>query len=161
MQETANGRPDNALPLIDLAAIQSRIGDHAAAAAAYRQALQREPGTPLTLNNLAYLLGRDPRTLDEGLELAERAYRQAPGNAAIADTAGWLHFKKGNVEKARTLIEAAVQAAPRNSQLRYHLAMVYLKQGKKEEARKELELALQNPAFDEAHEAREALKSLL
>jgi len=160
LQETAVGRPDSALPWIDLALIHSRTGDHAAAATAYRQAAQRDPGNVLVLNNLAYLLGQDTRTLDEALELAERAYRQAPGNAAVADTAGWLHFKKGNVEKARTLISAAVQAAPANPLLRYHLGMVYLKQGRKAEARKELELALRHPSFDEVQEAREALKSL-
>jgi tetratricopeptide (TPR) repeat protein len=160
LTDTANGRPDTAAPLVDLGVIQARTGDNAAAAASYRRALSRDPGNVVALNNLAYLLGRDAQTLDEGLELAERAYRQAPGNAAVADTAGWLHFQKGNLEKARTLIAAAVQIAPREPQLRYHLGMVYLKQGKKAEARKELELALQNPTFEEASAAREALKSL-
>jgi Flp pilus assembly protein TadD len=78
----------------------------------------------------------------------------------VADTLGWLHYQKGNLDRAEQLIAQAVGAAPNDPQIRYHLGAVYAKRGRKAEARRELEQALKTPTFPEAAEARKALETL-
>lgn len=54
------------------------------AEAEYRAALERLPGNPEVMNNLAWVLLARGRTLDEAQELAERAVARAPSDAAKA-----------------------------------------------------------------------------
>jgi tetratricopeptide (TPR) repeat protein len=160
LEEAARAHPAVALPLVDVAQIHERFGDTAAATDAYRAALRREPDNALALNNFAFFLSADPRQVDEALRLAERAYRQAPANPAVADTLGWLLYLKGDLDRAETLLEEALQRLPDNAQVRYHLGMVYARRGKTAEARHALEEALKSPGLAEAGEARRTLRSL-
>lgn len=50
----------------------------------YRAALERLPGNPEVMNNLAWVLLARGRSLDEAQELAERAVARAPSDAAKA-----------------------------------------------------------------------------
>jgi tetratricopeptide (TPR) repeat protein len=160
LEEAAAAHPRSAQPLVDLAVIHDASGDTTRAVAAYREALRLDARSPAVLNNLAYLLGQDPRHLDEALELAERAYRRAPKAPAIVDTFGWLLYQKGDIERAEKLLEQAVSGEPKNPRLRYHLGLAYAKQGKNADARRELEEALRTDAFPEADDARRVLDSL-
>jgi tetratricopeptide (TPR) repeat protein len=160
LEEAARAHPALALPFVDMAQIHERAGDTAAAAAAYRAALQREPDNTLALNNFAFFLSADPAQLDEALRLAEHAYRRAPASAAVADTLGWLLYRKGDLDRAAALLEEALQRLPGNPQVHYHLGMVYAGLGKTAEARRALEEALKAPGLAEAGEARRALRSL-
>ena len=114
----------------------------------------------IALNNLAYLLGKDPARLDEAVALAERAYGAAPRSPAVADTLGWLLYKNGALERAETLLTQATGGAPDNPEIRYHLGLVYAKRDKKAEARREIERALEAPNFAAADEARRVLDTL-
>jgi len=107
-----------------------------------------------------WLLGAAPGRLDEAIELAERAFRAAPGSPAVADTLGWLLYQKGTLDRAETLLTQAVKATPDQAEIHYHLGMVYLKQGKTADARRELERALKTPNFPSAEAVRRALDSL-
>lgn len=60
---------------------QNRLAE---AEAEYRAALERLPGNPEVMNNLAWVLLARGRTLDEAQELAERAVARAPSDAAKA-----------------------------------------------------------------------------
>ncbi|MBI2197370.1 MAG: tetratricopeptide repeat protein, partial [Candidatus Rokubacteria bacterium] len=160
LREAADSHPQEALPLVHLALLKDREGDKAAAVAAYRAALLRDDRNALALNNLADALGKDPKTRDEALGLAERAYQTAPRSAMIADTLGWILYQKGTLDRAEQLIAQAASALPGNPEIRYHLGAVYAKRGKKAEARRELEQALKSPSFPAAAEARKALDQL-
>ena len=72
------------------------------------------------LNNLAwaYQQVKDARAL----ETAERAYKLAPDNAAIADTLGWILVEQGNTKRGIEVLQKAVTAAPKIASYRYHLA---------------------------------------
>jgi len=126
----------------------------------YEEAVKYNPNSYVVLNNLAYLLGKDPARLDEAVALAERAYRAAPRSPAVADTLGWLLYQNGALERAETLLGQAAGGAPDNPEIRYHLGLVYAKRGKKEEARREIERALEAPNFAGADEARRTLESI-
>ncbi len=160
LEETATTHPRAAEPLVDLAQLEERAGDLPAAVAAYRRALTRVPENPMLMNNLAYLLVRDPAGHDEAVAIAERALALAPNNGAIADTLGWALYQKGELVRAESLLTSVAKAAPGAGEVRYHLGMVYAKQGKTEEARRELEAAVKAGNFKAVDEARRALESL-
>lgn len=160
LEGAARAHPDSLPVLLDLSGARERAGDTAGAQATYREVLKRAPDNPVALNNLAYLLSRNPATLDEALGLAERAHQRAPGHAAIADTLGWILYQRGSLERAETLLAQAAQAAPRSALIRYHLGMTYAKRGKAAEARAELEAALPGLSGDDAAQARQTLDAL-
>jgi predicted Zn-dependent protease len=140
--------------LLDRASIHERSGDFGAAQATYREMLQRSPENPIALNNLAYLLARDPKRLDEALDLAERAHQRLPRSPAVADTLGWILYQRGSLERAEILLAEAARALPGSPQVQYHLGLTYAKRGKQGEARAALEAALPALTGDEASEAR-------
>ena len=160
LEDAAATHPGSVLPLLDLGVVYEAAGDTTQAVSAYRRALARDARSALALNNLAYLLGQDPKSLDEALGLAERAYQRAPGLPAVADTLGWLLYQNGELARAEKLLAQAAGGIPRNARVRYHLGMAYAKLGKTAEARRELEEALRLEAFPEANEARKVLDSL-
>ncbi len=100
-----------------------RAGNWAGAVEAYDRILKVTDGrNPLVLNNMAYaqlMLGNLPAARD----YADRAMREAPDNASVLDTAGWVRFKSGkDIEEARRLLGRAAQLAPGNPAIRVHLA---------------------------------------
>src|SRR6185503_17312024 len=123
-----------------------------AAIAAYRRALERDAESPVILNDLAYQLAQDDQTLDEGLALAERAYRYAGASAPIADTLGFALYRKGDLARAETLVAQAVSLAPKRGEIRYHLGLIYVRQGRSADARIAFQQALQAGPFPSADE---------
>jgi predicted Zn-dependent protease len=112
------------------------------------------------MNNLAYLLAKDPATMAEAETLAERAYHKRPRSGAIADTLGWILFQQRSLERASRLLEQAASALPTQPQVHYHLGVVYAELGKRAEARQALEQALKGPRFVERSDAQKLLDSL-
>jgi tetratricopeptide (TPR) repeat protein len=160
LEAAAQVHPQSSRPWVDLANLQLRRGDRSAAIAAYRRALERDAESPALLNDLAYQLVQDDRTLEEGLALAEDAYRRAPTSAAIADTLGFALYRKGDLARAEKLLSQAVILAPRNGEIRYHLGLTYAKQRRSADARLALQEALQAGPFPSASDARRVLESL-
>jgi len=76
----------------------------------------------IALNNMAYaqlMLGNT----DAALDYSRRALKEAPNNASVVDTAGWVLFKSGkDPQEARRLLQRAAQLAPGNPAIRAHLA---------------------------------------
>lgn len=93
------------------------------AIAAYEHVMAVTDGrNALVLNNLAFAqdqVGNKQVALDYAL----RALKQAPGNASVMDTAGWLMIQTGG-DKARALqlLRTAAQKAPENATIAAHLA---------------------------------------
>src|SRR4030095_15783760 len=141
-QEAAAANPKSPLPLIDLAPILTQQGRVADAAEAYREALRRAPEDPGIMNNLAYMLARNPSGLAEAGSLSERAYQRAPLNVSIMDTRGWGLYQQGALEQAVPLLQAAARSSPGNAEIQYHLGAAYARAGKRAEARRALEQAL-------------------
>lgn len=102
----------------------------------YREILDVNPENYLALNNLAWALNEknDPSALG----YAEKAYKNAPKNADVLDTYGWLLFKKGETGRAIELLGEAVAVAPKAPEPRLHLAKALEKSGDKEAAKREL-----------------------
>lgn len=76
---------------------------------------------PLVLNNLAFAHDQVGNK-QVALGYAERALRQAPQNASVMDTVGWLLVQTGgNKARALQLLRAASAKAPENATIRQHL----------------------------------------
>ena len=73
--------------LVALGALRDRMGDREGAIALTRRALAIEPGRDAALGNLSLYLSRDAATLDEAVEVAERAVALRPWKAT-----GWVRL---------------------------------------------------------------------
>lgn len=133
-------------------------GNYPAAAEHFRKVLAASPDDTETLNNLAYILADRQEQLDEALKLAQRARERAPANLAIADTLGWVLYRKGLYSPAIQHLEAAASLKG-NAVPAYHLAMAYAKSGNRQKAQTALQTALKiNPNAAEAEEAKRLLE---
>jgi tetratricopeptide (TPR) repeat protein len=96
----------HASALVTLAALRDRAGDRAGAIALTRRALELEPGRHAALTNLALYLSRDPATLGEALDTADRAVELRPWKAD-----GWARLAE--VRAAAGDAEGAAEARAR------------------------------------------------
>ena len=127
----------------------------------YRAALDVDPGFAPAANNLAYLLADLNGDLNEALKLANIAKKANPDDPSIADTLGWVYYKRGLYPNAVSELSFAAEKLPENATVRYHLGMSHLKNGDKEKARQELEKALSlDSSFEGSAEATNALAGL-
>ncbi|MBK7405231.1 MAG: hypothetical protein IPJ41_11510 [Phycisphaerales bacterium] len=68
----------------------------------FAQALRLNPDHTWAANDLGYFLLERGERLDEAARLLERAYAAAPGEANIADSLGWLRYKRGQLTDETT-----------------------------------------------------------
>jgi tetratricopeptide (TPR) repeat protein len=129
---------------------------------AYRQALRVQPDNLIALNNLASLIAETGGSLEEALQLAQRAVAKAPKQDPVpTDTLGWIYLKKGMADTARQIFANLVKTHPDNAVFRYHFGATLLQQGDRAGARTELEAALQRqPSADIEKKTKELLAKL-
>ncbi|MCP4847786.1 MAG: tetratricopeptide repeat protein [Verrucomicrobiaceae bacterium] len=72
-------------------------------------------------NNLAWLLSRCAKKLDEGLKHANKAVELEPGNGAFLDTLAETHFQMGNRNQAVAISEKAVAILNDDAQVKRQL----------------------------------------
>jgi len=96
--------------------IADLAGDLAASEASYRQVLQLQPDMPLAKNNLAMILSRRGRDLDEAIELAQSACASMPGNLNLQDTLARVLSRAGRHEDALRTIDRTIQSDLQNLQ---------------------------------------------
>jgi len=113
----------------------------------YESALKVNPNVVAAKNNLAFLIAETGGNLDRALELAQSAKAGAPDDPNVADTLGWVLYKKGIASAAITYLEEAEAATPESSPSRpvvqYHLALAHEANGDTEQARAEVGKALE------------------
>ena len=126
--------PDNLRALMVSASLYERINEFAKAQAAYEKLLSIKPDFPPVLNNLAYLYAERLGELDKAYDLAQRARALQPGDAAIADTLGWILYKRGDYKQALALLQESAQNLPNNPEIQFHLGMANYMMGRTEEA---------------------------
>ena len=161
--------PNNSVVYLALAAQYESLGRLAEARENYESALRLDPDQPMAQNNLAWLLADaekpSPEDLDRALELAQAAKERLPRNPSVADTLGWVMYKKNLPAAAISLFQEAIQGYPEGGEMRalarYHLAQTYRQTGEPERAIAELEVALaESPDFPNRKDAESLLKDL-
>jgi tetratricopeptide (TPR) repeat protein len=144
-----------------LGVVRNSLGKIDEANKEYRRALELSPKNALAANNLASNLSDHGGNLDEALKFAQVAREAAPEDPNVADTLGWIYFRKGLFDTAYPLISDASKKLEKNAVIRYHHGMVLSKKGKAKEAAAELRAALALDAnFPGAAEAKKELGTL-
>jgi tetratricopeptide (TPR) repeat protein len=141
-----------------LAQVELMKGNRSAALDQFAKVVYADPDNAEALNNYAYLLAEHADRLDEALTHAQKAHARAPHDPEIADTLGWIYYRKGLYSSAVKHLERAAglkgSAVPK-----FHLAMAYVKAGDRERGRAAFEAARkQCPDIPEAEEARKLIQ---
>jgi tetratricopeptide (TPR) repeat protein len=127
----------------------------------YRKALDINPEFTAAANNLAYILAEKEKDLNKALELAQMARENAPEETSIADTLGWVYYKKGLYDSAIEEFAFCLEKQPEHPVMQYHMGLAQYGSGDKQKARQYLEKALElDPDFDGAEEAKRVLEKL-
>jgi tetratricopeptide (TPR) repeat protein len=162
-------QPDNAGISLELAQLCESAGRTAQAKEYYEDVLRIDQDQAAAKNNLAWLLANvdnpTPADLDRALQLAQDAKNALPNEPSVADTLGWIMYKKGISAAAIALFKEAIEGYPEGHPLRgtvrYHLAKAYDKNGERDRAVAELKRALDEVAqFNERADAEKLLKEL-
>lgn len=95
----------------------------------YEIILNLDPENVLMMNNLAYVLAAEGKELARARELAMKAVAAEPSNSGYLDTLGWVLFRLGEFEQARTTLEKAAALDQREIEILEHLSNVYQKLG--------------------------------
>ncbi|MEW8681935.1 MAG: tetratricopeptide repeat protein, partial [Candidatus Thiodiazotropha endolucinida] len=128
----------------------------------YEGVLKEHPKHLLASNNLAMLLLEDETDqggvkkalqLVEGFELSE--------NPIILDTLGWVHIKRGEIDKALPILQRAARKGSGIPDIDYHLGVAYYRQGRMDSAKRHINTALATEKpFEGIEEAKRLLNKL-
>jgi tetratricopeptide (TPR) repeat protein len=172
----ASGRYDEALARLEQAreknpkaiAIHMLIGTvhetrgrYAESQRAYEKALELDPRFVPAANNLAYLYSEHGGDREKALQLAQLAREQRPEDPSIADTLGWILYKRGVYDRALKLLTESAATLTDHPEVQYHLGMTHHRLGNAEAAKQSLERALQLAQnFRGADEAKKVLSEI-
>lgn len=96
------------------------------AASYFQKAIAQEPDFAEALNYLGYLWAEQGINLEQARELLSRALKLEPQNAAYLDSMGWIYFKLGDLERARSFVEQAIALSEKpDATLHDHLGDIY------------------------------------
>jgi tetratricopeptide (TPR) repeat protein len=131
------GKPDSPILSIQLANLEEIQERYAEAEHLYRQVLAKDSNNLVALNNLAWLLGRNPARAAEALALVNRALDRYGPRADLLDTRGVIYLTLGETGRALGDISAAVADTPSATRL-LQLARAQSAGGNRPEAQKAL-----------------------
>jgi tetratricopeptide (TPR) repeat protein len=96
----------------------------------FRQVLDLDPDSAMTLNYLGYMLADKGMRLPEALEMIRKAVKAEPMNGAYLDSLGWVYFKMGDTEQAEEYLRQAVDRDQTDPTVHDHLGDLYEKTGR-------------------------------
>jgi tetratricopeptide (TPR) repeat protein len=112
----------------------------------YELAIKYGPHLSSSKNNLAYIYAESGTQLDRALDLAQDAKAALPDSANVADTLGWVLYKRGIPSAAISYLKEAESHSQGDVSLsgpiRYHLAQAYEADGDPKHATQALERAI-------------------
>jgi Flp pilus assembly protein TadD len=159
--EAVRLNPRNVSTLMTVGMLHERSGDLAKAKDAYQRALDVNPRFAPAANNLAYLYSEHGGDQERAFQLAQTAREGLPTDPHIADTLGWILYKRGIHQRALSLLQESAAKLTDNAEVQYHLGMAAAKTGDRELARRALTQALASPATGPWKDAaRQALSTL-
>lgn len=156
-------KPDHLPTRLLYAITLERTGNLQEAADEYEAILKMSSRFAAAANNLAWLLADQlDGDLNRALDLARLAKEELPKESAVADTLGWVYYKRGAHRAALPLIEEAIELDKErgrtNPEIVYHLALVKNALGDEQGAKEAAEIALKG--MNPKHPEYEAVKKL-
>ena len=153
--------PKDTRALMLSALIYEKMNDFSKARDTYEKLLSANPDFAPALNNLAYMCAERFNEVDKAYDLAQKARALRPGEAAIADTLGWILYKRGDYQQSLTLLQESARNLPNHPEILFHLGMVNAMMGRMDEARTAFRQALSVPDdFPDKEEAQRRLAML-
>ena len=145
-------------PNMLIATLYDRRQDYTKANEYYEKVLEINSTFSPAANNLAWNIAQNGGNLDVALRWAEKAREYDQHNPGVADTLGWVMYKRGIFDKAIGLLKESSEGfGNKNPQVIYHLGMAYYQSGQRSQARVTLTRALASGKFDGSDEAQKIL----
>jgi len=160
LREVLAADPDNFDANLQLATMYEIRHENAEAMRLYKKVLALQPNYSRAANNLAWLMSQtEGADLSEALRLAMQAKQNLPDDPNIADTLGWIYYKRGSFPLAITQFEAALSKQPKNRNIIYHMALARYADGDKQRAISDLNDLLESgKPFPEREAALKTMK---
>lgn len=144
--------------LMRIGGIHEQRADYANARDVYQNVVEIDGDNSAALNNLAYINVEHFDEIDAAYDQAMKARDLRPTDPAVADTLGWINYKKGDYQLALSLIKESAAKISQHPEIQYHLGKVHAALNETAEAKaafeKALELGLEG---DKADDTRKAL----
>lgn len=118
-----------------LASALDDAGDWNGAKKELEAALVLDPNNGQVLNFLGYAMLDRNEDSARAASLIERAYKLLPDSAAITDSMGWVHYRRGDFATAVTLLEKAAKSSSNDTAINEHLGDAYWQLGRRRDAR--------------------------
>jgi tetratricopeptide (TPR) repeat protein len=115
--------PNDQRALLLSGMIYGSTNDHVKAKERYEKLLAINPDVSIALNNLAMIQADKLGQLDPALELANKARSLEPESPLVADTLGWILYRRGDYDGALALIKEAAAKLPEEPEVQYHLGL--------------------------------------
>jgi tetratricopeptide (TPR) repeat protein len=133
---------NNIAAWLQLGIVHHQSKNYPAARDAYEKLLTIDPRFFPALNNLASLYSENLNQLDRARTLARSARDQRPDDPVVADTLGWVLFKRGEYSGALPLLQQSAEKLTKSSEVQFHLGMTHYMLGDQPSARSAFERSL-------------------
>jgi tetratricopeptide (TPR) repeat protein len=134
VNELLKSDPDNVEYTYQLAMLEEHDGHYDNMETLLRKVIDLRPGQAIGYNALGYSLADRNVRLQEAQELLEKAVSLAPDDPYIADSLGWVKYRRGDLPAATDILRKAWTAAPQ-AEIGAHLGEVLWQSGKQDDAR--------------------------
>lgn len=106
--EKAGDTGNQVLALSTAGDMNWQLGNRKEAYRRYDEALELDPDCTAVLNNYAYYLSEEGKSLRKALKMSRRSIELEPDNPTYLDTCGWILYLLGRPEEAKPLFKHAM-----------------------------------------------------
>lgn len=153
LEKFLKDNPKNVPALLRLAISQTSLQQYPKSAEAYDKIIAIRPDFTQALNNSALLHADYLNNLDKAYDLARKARESSGNNPSVADTLGWILYKRNEFTQALPLLQEAASTLSNDPDVLFHLGMTQSRMSQKDEAKTTLNKALsgaKSPPWQEA-----------
>ncbi len=137
------------------ALVLEAAGSHEEAVEKAKKMLSVSPGNYLALNLIGYIYANQQINLSTGIGLMRQAIAFRPFDPMLMDSLAWIHFKNGDIRRAKKYIDKALKIMPNEPEILYHAGRIEENKGMVESAIEKYKAALKKKPFPRIKKAVE------
>ena len=135
LDKTIKNMPNTPELVYDYALAAERVKKLDLMESELRKVINAKPDFAPAYNALGYSFADRNTRLTEAMQLIEKALSISPNDHYMIDSLGWVHYRKGNLDKAIELLQKAYKVN-QDPEIAAHLGEVLWKKGQQDEANK-------------------------
>ncbi len=135
LEKTVKNLPNTPELVYDYALAAERVQKMDVMETELRKLIAAKPDFAAAYNALGYSFADRNIKLDEAQKLVEKALSITPNDHYMLDSLGWVHYRKGNLDKAIDYLQQAYKTNP-DPEIAAHLGEVLWQKGQHDEAKK-------------------------